>query len=256
MSLELKSIVDMHLEKVAVKKPVRRAAPRQTGKCLACGTDKLNGGRRYCSKECRQHIMWVLSLSKGLLRTFNTRYAAFSFTSRFVVLDILPVWTKGISRFVLPRTPGRKPALDLKELILESGREWHQMVGHRNSKSLASLRLIRRNQEAELDPESIKPDRSSRPRLSKNESDSLNILKLDREALSGENCTSKIKSAYKKLAKRYHPDMGGDEEAFKKLNDAHEQMLTWVENPQYTYRKALLNSWSYDSAVNRWSPPL
>ena len=154
----------MHLEKVAVKKPVRRAAPRQTGKCLACGTDKLNGGRRYCSKECRQHIMWVLSLSKGLLRTFNTRYAAFSFTSRFVVLDILPVWTKGISRFVLPRTPGRKPALDLKELILESGREWHQMVGHRSSKSLASLRLIQRNQEAELDPESIKPDRSSRPR--------------------------------------------------------------------------------------------
>jgi len=253
---ELNATVDMHLEKVAVKGPVRRAAPRHTGKCLACGTDRLNGGRRYCSKECRQHIMWVLSLSKGLLRTFNTRYAAFSFTGNYVVLDILPVWTKGISRFVWPRTMGRKPALDLKDLILESGREWHHMVSHRNSKSLASLRLLQERHEAHLDPESIKPGKRSQPRLSKEERESLKVLKIERDILSTGNSTSKIKSAYKRLAKRYHPDMGGDEEAFKRLNDAHEKMLTWVENPQYTCRKALLNSWSYDSAVNRWTPPL
>jgi hypothetical protein len=248
--------VDMHLQKVALKEPVRRAAPRRTGKCLACGTDKMNGGRRYCSKECRQHILWVLSLSKGLLRTFNARYAAFSFTGNYVVLDILPVWTKGISRFVWPRTQGRKPALDLKELILESGREWHDMVDHRNSGSLASLRLLQRSHEARLDPESIKPGKHSRPRLSKQERDSLKVLKIGKEILSIENCTSRIRGAYKRLAKRYHPDVGGDAEAFRRLNDAHEQMLLWVENPQYTCRRALLNSWSYDSAVNRWSPPL
>ncbi|MFZ0449435.1 MAG: J domain-containing protein [Desulfatiglandaceae bacterium] len=253
---ELKSIVEMHLQKAAEKKPVRRAAPRRTGKCLACGTDKMNGGRRYCSKECRQHIVWVLSLSKGLLRTFNTRYAAFSFTGNYVVLDILPVWTKGISRFVWPRTKGRKPALDLKDLVLESGREWHHMVDHKNSRSLASLHLLQRNHEAHLRPESIKPSKCSRPRLSKEEGESLKILKIEKEILSTENCTSRIKSAYKRLAKRYHPDMGGDEEAFKRLNDAHEQMLMWMENPQYTCRKALLNSWSYDSTVNRWTPPL
>jgi len=50
--------------------------------------------------------------------------------------------------------------------------------------------------------------------------------------------------------------VGGDEEIFKKLNDAHEQMLSWAENPQYTSKRALQDCWSYDSAASRWSPPL
>ncbi|MCP4669437.1 MAG: DnaJ domain-containing protein [Deltaproteobacteria bacterium] len=68
--------------------------------------------------------------------------------------------------------------------------------------------------------------------------------------------TGKIKSAYKRLAKRHHPDKGGDEERFKQLNEAHKQMLLWAENPQFTCRKALQGCWSYDSATNRWAPPL
>jgi hypothetical protein len=37
--------------------------------------------------ECRRQIMWVLSLSNGLLSIFNTRYASFSF-SRVQVCSI------------------------------------------------------------------------------------------------------------------------------------------------------------------------
>ncbi|MBW1772924.1 MAG: DnaJ domain-containing protein, partial [Deltaproteobacteria bacterium] len=66
----------------------------------------------------------------------------------------------------------------------------------------------------------------------------------------------KIKSSYKKLAKIYHPDVGGDEEKFKRLNDAHEQMLLWAEQPQFTARKALVDCWSYDGYTGKWSPPL
>jgi len=33
--------------------------------------------------------------------------------------------------------------------------------------------------------------------------------------------TEEIKSAYKKLAKQYHPDHGGDAEKFKEINEAH-----------------------------------
>jgi len=43
---------------------------------------------------------------------------------------------------------------------------------------------------------------------------------------------------------------------FKRLNEAHRQMLGWAENPQFTSRKALPDSWSYDGATSRWYPPL
>jgi hypothetical protein len=58
------------------------------------------------------------------------------------------------------------------------------------------------------------------------------------------------------MAKIHHPDVGGDEEAFKQLQNAHEQMLHWAENPQYTFRKALEGCWFYDGYTGRWSPPL
>jgi hypothetical protein len=58
------------------------------------------------------------------------------------------------------------------------------------------------------------------------------------------------------LAKIYHPDVGGDAEKFKKLNEAHVQMVSWAEHPQFTAKKALLDCWSYDGLTNKWAPPL
>lgn len=237
-------------------KPARYSTPTRGIRCLSCGKDPIKPGRRYCSKECRQQINWVLSLSKGLLKAFNARYAAFSFTEDHVILDVLPVWSKEISRFVLERANGKKPAEDLKNLILESGSEWHHMVGNNNSRSYASLFLLEKNQKKNIDPKTIKPDRKARLRLTKQEKKCLKILKLDREDLSSEGQKVKIKAAYKKMAKVHHPDIGGDAEKFRQLSDAHKQMLMWAENPQYTSRKALQDCWSYDGVTNRWSPPL
>ena len=234
--------------------PVNPAA--STRRCLACGTSKIKAGRRYCNHDCRQQVLWVLSLSKGLLKVFNARYAAFSFNEGYVILDILPIWAKEISRFVCKRTSGRKPADDLKRLVLESGNEWYHMINHNNSKSSASLFLLRRNHNRMISPDSIKPDRTLRPRFTKCERDSMKLLQLKMEELVSEGQVSRIKSAYKKLAKIHHPDVGGDAEKFKKLNEAHQQMLLWADNPQFTTRKALLDCWSYDGLTNRWAPPL
>ena len=225
-------------------------------KCLACGTHEMKRGRRYCSKECRQQMDWVLSLSKGLLRTFNARYAVFFFTREHIVLDVLPVWTKGISRFTCRRTSGNKPAADLKCLILESGREWYRAVHNRNSRSYASLLILQQNHREDIDPDSIKPNTRVRPRLSKHEKEYLKILGIDTEELTCDCQALKIKSAYKRMAKLHHPDKGGDAEKFKQLNEAHQRMLLWAENPQYTSRKALKDCWSYDGCTNRWAPPL
>jgi len=225
-------------------------------RCLACGKPNIGARRRYCSNECREYINWVLSLSKGLLRAVNARYATFSFTDDQVILDVFPVWSKHISRFVHGRIKGNKPAEDLKNLVLQFGREWHNIVNNNRSRSYASLRLVNQNHKKDIPLNSIRPPKNTRPRLSREESKCLKMLELQKTDLSSDGCANKIKSAYKKMAKVHHPDMGGDEEKFKKLNDAHEQMLLWAENPQYTSRKALPDCWSYDGATSRWSPPL
>ena len=225
-------------------------------RCISCGSDLKKPRRRYCSDECCRKINWVLSLSKGLLRAFNTRYAAFFFTEGHVVLDILPVWSKVISRFVCERTAGNKPAEDLKNLVLHSGKEWYEMVNNKMSKSYASQSILLKGHKNDIDPKSVKPNRKNLPRLSAHESACLKMLCLKKEELSSEGHATKINAAYRKMAKVHHPDLGGDAEKFKQLNAAHKQMLLWAENPLFISRKALEECWSYDAHTNRWSPPL
>ncbi len=225
-------------------------------KCLACGKPDLDARRRYCSTECRKQIMWVLSLSNGLLSTFNARYASFSFNRSYVILDILPVYSKEISRFTHKRTTGKKPADDLKKLILDSGSEWYSIISNKNSRSYASLSLLKKNCNSALPAKAIRPDSKKKPRFSKAERESIKCLKLKLEELISEEKASRIKSAYKKMARIHHPDVGGDAEEFRRVKDAHEQMLMWAQNPQFTSRKALADCWSYDASTNRWAPPL
>ena len=130
------------------------------------------------------------------------------------------------------------------------------MVDNNRSMSYASLHLVNRNHQKSIALERIKPDRKSSPRLSKQETGSLNVLQLKRNDLANDGSKATIRAAYKKMAKVHHPDAGGNEDQFKKLSNAHEQMLLWAENPQYTSRKALQDCWSYDGFNSRWSPPL
>ena len=233
-------------------KPARRVAKRT---CLSCGTEEMKKGRRYCSKECRQKVNWVLALSKGLLITLNARYAAFSFTREMVMLDVYPSWSKDISRFTYGRKDGQKPAEDLKCLVVEWGREWHRLVNNKNSRSRAShpdqqdqseRYSSRRRQTLQTRPAQTVPNGST----------SLKILQLSRDDLSSESSNERIKSAYKKMAKIHHPGRRGRRRILQTAENAHEQMLHWAENPQYTFRKALEGCWFYDGYTGRWSPPL
>ncbi len=235
---------------------VKKTGDTKSVKCVACGSSLKKPRRRYCSNVCQEKINWVLSLSKGLLKTFSAKYAAFSFTDNYVMLDVLPAWSNVISRFICERKAGHKPAEDLKYLVLRSGKEWYDLIDNNKSKSYASLCLLDKSHNEAIDPASIKPGMKSQPKLSANENASIKILCIEREDLCLEGHAVKINSAYRKMAKVHHPDMGGDEEKFKKLNDAHKQMLMWAENPLFISRKALPGCWSYDASTNRWSPPL
>ena len=50
-----------------------------------------------------------------------------------------------------------------------------------------------------------------------------------------------IKSAYKTLAKQYHPDLGGDSEKFKQINEAYDGIKTADKRNQYNMRQQSVN---------------
>lgn len=47
--------------------------------------------------------------------------------------------------------------------------------------------------------------------------------------LSSDATFDEIHHRYRQLAKRYHPDMGGDPETFKQINAAYQCVVTWIE---------------------------
>ena len=130
------------------------------------------------------------------------------------------------------------------------------MIQKNNSKSYASLCLLKKNSYKKLPLDALKPDNKLKPRFSRQEKESIKLLNLKPDELILGRHGALIKSAYKKMAKVHHPDMGGDAEKFKRLNEAHQQMLIWAENPQFTSKKALVDCWSFDSSTNKWTPPL
>lgn len=225
-------------------------------RCLSCGKGLAGRRRKYCGPQCRQSMAWVLSLSKGLLRTFNARYAAFSFTSCHVILDVLPVWSNVVSRFMAERAQGNTPAEDLKELVVTWGRAWHELVENHTSRSRASLTLLEANHAEEIPPDSLRPVVTKRPRLTREHKAYLQVLGVEIREMERPEAEPRITSAFRRMAKLHHPDLGGDEEKFKLLNEAHKQMLAWSKNPRFTSKKALQDCWSYDGYKNIWRPPL
>ena len=241
----------MHEKQISFLHPERR-----TRRCLACGTEHIQPGRRYCSRQCRQKLMWVLSLSKGLLQTLNTRYATFSFTEHYVALDVMPTWSNGISRFAYERKSGHPPANALKALVLEAGKEWYEKRSRRISRSFASQSILQEKVEHSINPNSIMPNTNRLPRLSTDQKRALSHLKVNMDNLVFGDYVREIKKAYRGMAKVYHPDKGGDGERFKEINRAHELMIQWTKDPIFQSNSALPGCWSYNGYKNRWSPPL
>lgn len=225
-------------------------------RCLACGTEAIKPGRRYCSRQCRQKLMWALSLSKGLLQTLNTRYATFSFTEHYVALDVMPSWSNGISRFVYERKSGYPPANALKELILKAGKEWYKKRSRQISRSFASQSILEEKVEHSINPDSIKPNTNRIPKLSADQKKALKHLNMNMGSLLFGDYVREIKKAYRSMAKVYHPDKGGDCESFNEISKAHELMVQWTEDPKFRSNNALPGCWSYNGYKNRWLPPL
>jgi len=235
-----------------IQEPIRRHCKHRTRGCLSCGTTVNLGRRKYCSIQCRQELRYKLNVRTGLLKALNTRYAAFSFTNHFIVMDVLPFDSREIFSFVFPRSPRKKPASDFSRMADQLGNAWWAEKKRTNKNYLATRQLLNHARQNSASNRSIQPEEIKMPLV---KGASLIRLKLDRTSLESPELKQLIKSAFRCQAKKNHPDLGGDNTTFRKIHEAYEELIDWSENPTFTRRRGFPDRWFYDAERNKWIQP-
>ncbi|MCP4747625.1 MAG: DnaJ domain-containing protein [Desulfobacteraceae bacterium] len=69
------------------------------------------------------------------------------------------------------------------------------------------------------------------------------------------NLKNHIKSAYRRQAKKHHPDIGGDAQTFLKIQDAYDSLICWAKNPTFTRKRGFPDKWLYQGYNDRWIQP-
>jgi hypothetical protein len=240
----------MEKEQTSISPYIRRDRPKQ---CLSCGC-ALNGGRRrYCSGECRETLVFWLGWISDILRPVGTMYATFHFTESELILHVLPFASRKVSTYIYPRTPSKRPAQDIRDMVLELNEAWWKERRRTRCRRNASEHVLEKGEKNVAPPEAVKPVVMRGPTALKKH---LTELKITADNLSIAELQIKIKSAYRKQAMKHHPDRGGDEEMFKKISEAYVELNKWLENPSYRTRRGVPGKWSYDGARGRWGTPL
>lgn len=229
------------------------AAPPIVRRCLSCGTATNMARRRYCSAFCRQQLQSALNRRTGLLRALNIRYATFYFSDWSIVMDMLPHGTQQIHSFMLPRTMGRKPVADFCTLSEILGNAWWAERHRTHKRYRASQMLLALAEKSFVDPGKVIPREVIMPRVA---GAALISLKLQDGDLRGNRLCERIKSAYRRQAKRHHPDLGGDSAAFRKIQEAYEKLNEWAKHPSFIRRNGFPDKWFYDGEGNRWKNPM
>jgi DNA-directed RNA polymerase specialized sigma24 family protein len=85
---------------------------------------------------------------------------------------------------------------------------------------------------------------------------SLIRLELSSDDLVPANLELKIKNAYRRQAKKHHPDLGGCQESFLKIQDAYEKLSQWAKRPTFIRQRGFPDKWFYQGANNRWIKPI
>lgn len=229
---------------------------RKKGLCLACGEEELpKGRRRYCNDKCKKRLDFALYIATGLVAALRARYAAFSYTENTLILDILPVRSSHISRFMWSRGKQKKVADDLLDMVEQVGREWYEMEEETSSRWWASQYLLERSSRRDIPVSTVVPASKKTPQLNHKEKSALKVLELTKEQILAADAVQCVKSAYRRKAKLHHPDKGDTSNKFIEINEAHAELLNWAESPRFRSRIALVNSWCYDASRKRWAPP-
>jgi hypothetical protein len=208
--------------------------------------------RRYCSIECRQKLRTNLNMRTGLLQTLQIRYATFYFTENLIILDMLPYGSTDLLSFIFPRANGKKPVDDFCKMFNLLGNSWWEEVRRTKKRYLASRHILAKAMPIDGDINSVRPLEVREPtRIAR----CMTHLRLKQADLRSPNLQSTIKRAFRRQAKRHHPDQGGEAALFRRLRDAYEQLIRWAENPTFTTRRGFPDKWFYEGGLDRWTQP-
>ena len=221
--------------------------------CLSCGAVLEKRKRRYCSKECKDLLVFALRWLKNLLLALNTNYATFSFSEYLLIVNILPYRSEEVFSFFYKRTPGQTPAEDLKAMCIELSREWYNNNKHTNCRALASIHILKKGLRGITTKDLVRPvTKKGRANIKKQ----LKSLRLSLEDVESEGSKEKIKAAYRKEALKTHPDVGGDGEKFKIVADSYQELIQWLKSPLHVVTRGVPDKWSYDGHSYKWKTPL
>ncbi len=222
--------------------------------CLACGKREGFGKRRYCSVSCRQQLRYQLNVRSGLLKALNTRYATFYFTNSLLVLDILPYNEPGIFSFLYLREMENTPAEDFSKMSNYLGNAWWQERKRTRKPYLASRHVLSKADRKNTAVEALKPNEIRIPTLKGNKR-SLVHLKLTKSDLDRPELKKVIKSAFRREARKHHPDFGGGEASFRRIYKAYEDLMAWADEPTFMRRSGFPDKWFYDGEKHKWVQP-
>jgi len=226
---------------------------KRVRRCLACGGALPPRHRRYCAMSCQQYLLASLNRRTGLLQTLSTRYATFYFTEFVIVMDLLPYDTEQIYSYMLPRSPGKKPVEDFCQLSNILGNIWWNEKARTKKRYLATRQLLEKAHRPEVSKETVMPAVLTVPTV---RASSLTTLELHSADLTPANLDDLIKRAYRRQAKKHHPDLGGKPQTFLKIQDAYEKLSLWAKHPTYTRRTGFPDKWLYQGASNHWIKPI
>jgi hypothetical protein len=167
------------------------------------------------------------------------------FTESELILHVLPFPSRKVSTYIYPRTQGKRPAQDIKDMVLELNEAWWEARRRTRCRRNASEHVLEKGEKDLAAPEAVKPVVMRGPTALKKH---LTGLRITADNLSVAERRIKIKTAYRKQAMKYHPDRGGDEEMFKKISEAYVELNKRLENPSYRTRRGAPGKWNHDGA--------
>ncbi|MBT8340286.1 MAG: J domain-containing protein, partial [Desulfatitalea sp.] len=180
-------------------------------------------------------------------------YATFYFTDFVIVMDLLPYDMEQIYSYMLPRSPGRKPVDDFCDLSNMLGQRWWNERNRTKKRYVASQHVLDQAQRPCRSKETVIPGTLAVPAVRQS---SLVTLNLKPDTLTFANMHDQIKQAYRRQAKKHHPDLGGDAQAFLKIQQAYEMLIDWTRNPTFIRKSGFPDKWLYEGAYNRWIQPI
>ena len=229
------------------------ASDQSQHRCLSCGATEGMKKRRYCSLKCRQNLKLKLNTRSGLLQAFNTRYATFYFSDKMIIMDVVPHGIKEIFRYTHMRSAGNSPAEDFSKMTNILGNAWWEEEQRTTKKYLASRHVLELAERIGITPALMRPKLVKVPTI---KTAAMNYLEIDKADMNSDELSKIIKNAYRRQAKIYHPDAGGQAQTFRKLHAAYMELLRWADNPTFISRRGFPDKWYYDSDNQKWVQPI